>query len=97
VIVAAPPPDAPSGPVQKDASSIAQAHPGAEKRFGTLHVEAYPVLTVYVDKKRYGETSQTISLPIGKHAVRLVNIDLHKDETVNVTITENQTLNLTRE
>jgi serine/threonine-protein kinase len=97
VTAVAPPADAPSGAVQKDASSIAQAHPEAEKRFGTLHVEAYPVVTVYVDKKKYGETSQTISLPVGKHTVRLVNVDLHKDETVIVTITENQTQELKRE
>ena len=55
------------------------------------------MLTVYVDKKAYGDTPRTISLPIGKHAVRLVNIDLHKDETVTVTITDNQTFSLTRE
>jgi serine/threonine-protein kinase len=89
--------DAAAPDAKKDASSIAQAHPGAEKRLGKLHVEAYPVLTVYVDSKRYGDTPQNIELAIGKHSVRLFNSEAHHDETVSVTITENQTTNLTRE
>ena len=55
------------------------------------------MLTVYVDKKPYGDSPTTIPLPIGKHVVRLINTETHHDETLNVTITENQTFTIDRE
>jgi hypothetical protein len=79
---------------KKDASSIAPAHSGA--RPGTLNVLAFPILTVIVDKKTMGDTPLTVPLPAGKHVVRLMNAETGHDETVTVTITENQTLTLDR-
>jgi hypothetical protein len=55
------------------------------------------VLTVYVDSKPYGDTPRTITLPIGKHTVHLVNTDVHHDETLSVTITDSQTTTIHRE
>jgi len=81
---------------KKDASSPQPAHPVAEHRQGKLSVVAFPILTVSVDKKTYGDTPQTISLPAGKHSVRLFNAEIGHDETVTVNITENQTLTLDR-
>ena len=85
----APAPDAP----KKDASSSQPAHPA---RYGTLVVTAFPVLTVYVGKKRYGDTPQTIKLPVGKHVVRLRNLETGRDERVPITITEHQTMKIER-
>ncbi|HLL24977.1 MAG TPA: serine/threonine-protein kinase, partial [Kofleriaceae bacterium] len=42
-------------------------------RFGNLQVTAFPVLTVYVNKRRYGDSPITIKLPVGKHTVQLRN------------------------
>jgi eukaryotic-like serine/threonine-protein kinase len=89
--------DAAVSDAKKDASSIPAAHPVTEKRVGRLAVKAFPVLVVYVDKKSYGESPVTISLPIGKHFVRLVNSDVHHDESVTITINENQTTTIDRE
>ncbi len=99
----APPPidasvaDAAVTDAKKDASSSSPSHPVAEKRLGRLAVKAFPVLTVYVDKKSYGESPVQITLPIGKHVVRLVNTDVHHDETVTITVNENQTTTIDRE
>lgn len=100
VAVNAPPPeDAPSTPptpppeaAQKDATPPQSAHPA---KYGTLVVTAFPVLTVYVGKKRYGDTPQSIKLPVGKHVVRLRNESGH-DERVPITITENETEKIDR-
>jgi hypothetical protein len=89
--------DAAVSAVKKDASSIPAAHPGTEKRLGQLVVKAFPVLTVYVDKKPYGESPVTVPLPIGKHVVRLVNTEIHHDESFTITITDNQTTTIDRE
>lgn len=55
------------------------------------------MLTVYVDKKPYGDTPRTITLPVGKHVVRLVNTEAKHDETVSVNIVENDTVSIDRE
>ena len=81
---------------KKDASSVEPAHAGAERRVGKLEVLAFPVLTVIVDRKSYGDTPITIPLPAGKHSVRLVNADTGHDETVPVTIRDHQTFTLDR-
>jgi hypothetical protein len=91
--------DAPSivaTPAKKDASSSQPAHPAA-RGAGTLDVVAFPVLAVYVDRKLFGSTPQTVPLPAGKHTVRLVNSDLGHDETLTVTVTANQKLTLDRQ
>jgi len=86
--VAPPPPD----DAKKGASSTQPAHPA---KYGSLEVTAFPVLTVYVDKKRYGDTPQTIKLPVGKHVLRLKNEDGY-DERVSITITETKTIKIDR-
>ena len=81
---------------KKDASSGEAAHAAVERRVGKLEVLAFPVLTVIVDRKSYGDTPITIPLPAGKHLVRLVNADTGHDETVPVTIRDHQTFTLDR-
>jgi serine/threonine-protein kinase len=86
--------DAAQSVTKKDASSIAQVHSGP--RAGKLTVLAFPVLTVIVDRKPYGETPLTLALPAGKHVVRLTNSETGHDETVPVTIAEDKTFTLDR-
>jgi len=93
--IAAPPALPDAAPSQKDAS-VAPIREAAEKRKGRLQVTAFPALTVYVDKRKIHDTPVTLDLPIGKHTVRLVNKDIGKDESVPVTIKENQTTNIER-
>jgi hypothetical protein len=81
---------------KKDASSSQPAHPVAEHRLGKLSVLAFPILTVTVDRKNFGDTPITLPLPAGKHTVRLSNAETGHDETVVVLITENQTYTLDR-
>ena len=93
---AAPPPDAP-GPAdaatpQKDAT-VPKA---GEKRMGRLIVTAFPVLTVFVDNKKIHDTPVDMQLPIGKHKVRLVNIDGDRNETLTVTIDERKPTTIDR-
>ena len=76
---------------QKDASSAQPAHPAVEKRTGRLKVDAFPVLTVYVDSRKVGDTPfPPITLPVGKHALRLVNNENGIDEHLAITITDGQ-------
>jgi len=88
-IADAPPPDA----AKKDAPPREPAHPA---KYGALDVTAFPVLTVYVGKKKYGDTPLTIKLPVGKHAVRLRNLETGYDEKTTITVTENQTTKIDR-
>ena len=85
---AAPPPPADA---KKGATSTQPAHPA---KYGSLDVTGFPVLTVYVDNKRIGDTPQSVKLPVGKHLVRLKNED--RDERVPITITENKTTKIDR-
>ncbi len=96
-----PPPDAGVADVaanhaKKDATSSQPAHPGLEKRHGMLKVVALPTLTVTIDRKPSGDTPLTTSLPAGSHRVRLTNSETGHDETVTITITENQTTTIDR-
>ena len=84
-VAATTPPDA-----KKDASSDHSSHPAAQKT-GALTVRAFPVMSVLVDKKRYGETPVTIKLPVGSHKLELTNAELGTDTTQTITISENQT------
>ncbi len=97
----APPPPPPPRPIdagvadaaalhpQKDASSAQPAHPAVEKRTGRLKVDAFPVLTVYVDARKVGDTPfPPITLPVGRHALRLVNNENGIDEHLAITITD---------
>lgn len=72
---AAPPPPPPADaavvidaaePPKKDAPVAVPSHAGAEKK-GHLSVVAFPVMTVYIDKKRIHDTPVEIDLPAGKH------------------------------
>jgi hypothetical protein len=93
---AAPPPDAPpSHPTPPDAGVHRDNVTPHVQKFGKLHVEAFPVLTVFVDRKKYGDTPQDIDLTVGRHSVQLVNSD-NKAETVPVTINEGQTTPISR-
>ncbi|MDQ3367314.1 MAG: protein kinase [Myxococcota bacterium] len=78
---------------KKDATPTQSSHPA---RQGVLVVSAFPVLTVYVDNKKRGDTPLTIKLGVGKHVVRLRNPDTGHDERIPVTITENQTMKIDR-
>jgi serine/threonine protein kinase len=75
---------------KKDAPSDHSGHPATQKT-GALSVKAFPVMTVTVDKKRYGDTPLTIKLPVGTHKLELSNNELGTDESQNITITENHT------
>src|SRR5580704_12880784 len=75
---------------KKDAPSDHSVHPATQKT-GALYVKAFPVMTVTVDKKRYGETPITIKLPVGTHKLELSNNELGTDESQSITITENHT------
>ena len=77
---------------KKDATPIQPAHPA---KYGSLEVVADPVLTIYVDKKRKGDSPRTIQLTVGKHAVQLTNPNGY-NERLTVTITENKTTKIER-
>jgi serine/threonine protein kinase len=64
--------------------------------FGVLSVSAFPVLTVYVNRQRRGDTPLEIKLPVGKYAIRLKNDETGYDEKLNVQIVENKTVKLER-
>ncbi len=97
-----PPPDAgiaiadaaprPPADAKKDATSSQPAHPA---KYGVLDVTAFPVLTVYVDSKRHGDTPQSLKLSVGKHTVRLKNENGY-DERIPIVITENKTTKIDR-
>jgi serine/threonine protein kinase len=101
---AAAPPDAPVAPAAPpidagappDAAKRDVTPPHVEKRYGKLAVHAFPVATVYVDRRRIGDTPQTIDLLVGPHVLRLANPDRNYEETIPITITENRTLEITK-
>ncbi len=64
---------------------------------GTLRVNTTPWSEVYVDGRRIGNTPQmNISLPAGRHSVRLINSEFNIRETVSVNIRAGQTETLIR-
>ncbi|HEY1549947.1 MAG TPA: serine/threonine-protein kinase [Kofleriaceae bacterium] len=74
---------------KKDASSNSTVHPPAQtQKTGLLTVRAFPIMTITVDHKRYGDTPQTIRLPVGAHKLELSNNELGMDETQTVTISD---------
>ena len=74
---------------KKDASSDHAGHPAtANQKTGVLTVKAFPIMTVTVDHKRYGDTPQIIKLPVGPHKLQLTNNELGIDETETVTISD---------
>jgi len=79
-------------PAKKGATVAQASHAVAEKRTGHLTVQAFPVMTVYIDKRKLHDTPVEIDLPVGKHVVRLVNAEQGKDETVPITISEKPVL-----
>ncbi len=87
------PPREPADATKKDASPQQPAHPA---RHGALSVTAFPVLTVFVGKRKHGDTPITIKLPVGKHVVQLRNVETGYDERVTVQIIENQTMKIDR-
>jgi len=91
---ASPPIDA-AEPAKKDAPVAVPSHAGAEKK-GHLSVVAFPVMTVYIDKKRIHDTPVEIDLPAGKHQVRLVNAEQGKDEMVPIVIEADRTKTIDR-
>ncbi|HSN28203.1 MAG TPA: serine/threonine-protein kinase [Kofleriaceae bacterium] len=92
---AALPVDAAAEPAKKDAPIAMASHAGPEKK-GHLSVVAFPVMTVYIDKKRIHDTPVEIDLPAGKHQVRLVNAEQGKDENVPVMIEPGTTKTIDR-
>jgi serine/threonine-protein kinase len=93
-IVQAPPDAAVEGP-KKDATGSQTAQAG-DKRMGRLVVRAFPVLTVYVDNRKIHDTPVDMTLPVGKHKLRLVNAEHGKDETLTVTIDEKKSTTIER-
>jgi hypothetical protein len=103
--------DAPTPPVVHDADAAIAAiatepqrdtgvlatRAASGRRVGQLAVSAFPVLTVYVDTRRIGDSPISISLPVGKHTVRLVNTDVGHDEKLVISINENQTTRVERQ
>jgi serine/threonine-protein kinase len=87
---AAPPADAPA--VQETEKTVAR--PSTKK--GHLSVRAFPVLTVYVDKKKLHDTPLDIDLPVGRHVLRLVNTERGKDETLPITISDTKPTTIER-
>jgi serine/threonine-protein kinase len=92
------PPSQPSAADTPQPAPIAvqSVHPGAERRTGSLRVVALPILAVTVDGAPFGATPLTIPLKVGKHRVRLQNVEHHINEVVAVTIAEHQTTTLDR-
>jgi hypothetical protein len=86
--VAPPPIDAAAAPPVADAQEKTVAHVEHTAKKGHLSVRAFPVLTVYVDKRKIHDTPLDMDLPVGKHVLRLVNTDEGKDETVPITISD---------
>jgi PEGA domain len=83
-------------PNQKDAPSTKPGHPATEKKAsGTLSVSAFPTVTVFVDNRKYGDTPQSISLPVGKHKVRLIN-GPNGPEELSITIEANKATEIKR-
>lgn len=81
-----------AAPAKKDATVVQPSHAATEKRTGHLTVQAFPVMTVYIDKRKLHDTPVEIDLPAGKHVVRLVNAEQGKDETVPITISDKPVL-----
>ena len=90
----APPPDAAEPPPD---APVPRAKPDEVKKAqGKLEVRAFPVLTVYLDNKRLGDTPITRMVPVGKHTLRLVNTDRNVDERIPITISTDKPVSIER-
>ena len=101
-----PPPDAPpptdasvadatAPDAKKDAISTHQAHPDARTGSGELFVTTMPIMTVWVDGKRYGDAPVTIPLKAGPHKLKLTN-ESGTVENIPITITANHKTTIQR-
>ena len=77
---AVPPPDAPPA-VKKGATISPPVH--AAHQTGHLHVDGYPIRTVYLDGSKLGDMPIDREVPAGKHMLRFTTIDEnHVEQTV---------------
>jgi serine/threonine-protein kinase len=63
---------------------------------GVLVVVVKPWATLWIDGKQVGETPYRVSLPAGRHRLRLVNEERGKSEWATVTITPGRTTTIER-
>jgi serine/threonine-protein kinase len=80
----------------KDDAKEPVAKKPASKETGTVKVVVRPWAKISIGSKSYGKSPKTITLPEGRHTIRLVNPDLGKDEKVPVTITADERTNVSR-
>lgn len=83
------PPKPPPPPTAAPALPAVQAS-------GKLVVLAKPWATLFLDGKPVGETPYRVSIPAGRHTLRIVNEERGKDEWVTVTIVAGQTTTIER-
>jgi serine/threonine-protein kinase len=94
-----PPPSTPSLPspaVQPPPVPPPPSPPSVNQAPGELAVLVTPYATLWLDGKPVGETPYRVSLPAGRHTLRLVNEERSKDEWVPVTITPGRTVKIER-
>ncbi len=77
-----------------DAGAVKRAQP---KGSGTLTVIVKPWGQVWVDGKDHGMAPTTLSLPAGKHKVRMKNGDLGREETAYPVVKAGETVTVRRE
>jgi hypothetical protein len=74
-------------------SSAAVAAPAAESGTGTLQINSRPWANVYVDGQMVGHTPQMgLSLPAGRHTIKLENPTMNMSKSLSITIQAGQTL-----
>ena len=96
-VTSAPPIDAGAQDTPKpSAIAVQSTQSPAQQPTGALHVVAVPILTVSVDGTAYGDSPLTIPLAVGKHRVRLQNMQHHIDDAVPVTIVDHHTFTIDR-
>ena len=96
-VTSAPPIDAGAQDAPKpSAIAVQSTQSPAQQPTGALHVVAVPILTVSVDGTTYGDSPLTIPLAVGKHRVRLQNMQHHIDDAVPVTIVDHHTFTIDR-
>ncbi len=77
---------------KKDAIPSGQVQ-AQSKKLGTLTVHAFPVVTVYLDNKRLGDTPiDKHPVPVGKHTLRMTNTARAFEDKKSITITEGKDL-----
>src|SRR5262249_5058866 len=72
-------------------------HTDTSTRFGRLRVIGLPILTVTVDGDPVADSPCILELPVGRHRVRLQNLQNHLDELLpGVLIRENELTTIDR-